>query len=231
MDYEYQPANHVSFRAASRVVVPAAFPDERLRVYGARRVSRFAGFKEELYLDRVGRAAQDRDDRVLAVFRAPAEGSLYHRDINEAFDALIRQAAAREDVDALVLPRLVRQRERYSTIPGVRVSDGVVDGLATLAEADLFIGAGGTMSREAALLGIPAYTMFAGRLPAVDRELMRAGLLRDLRSAASVEWRQRKAGEAEAGLQSRVRRAAALRTWFVELIERVAAGGRPDDYA
>src|SRR4051794_35485317 len=30
MDYEYQPANHLSFRLADRVVVPAAFPISRL---------------------------------------------------------------------------------------------------------------------------------------------------------------------------------------------------------
>lgn len=37
------------------------------------------------------------------------------------------------------------------------------------------------MNREAALLGTPTYTVFAGRLAAVDAELMRRGLLRDLR--------------------------------------------------
>ena len=37
------------------------------------------------------------------------------------------------------------------------------------------------MTRESALLGTPTYTAFAGRLAAVDAELMRAGLLGDLR--------------------------------------------------
>ena len=42
------------------------------------------------------------------------------------------------------------------------------------------IGAGGTMNREAALLGTPTYTVFAQRLAAVDRELIRRGLLHDV---------------------------------------------------
>ena len=52
MDYEHQPANHVSFRLASRVIVPATFPDTALRRFGAntRKVVRFDGFKEEIYL-------------------------------------------------------------------------------------------------------------------------------------------------------------------------------------
>ncbi len=42
MDYEYQPANHLAFRLASRVIVPTSFPAARLRHYGAR-VARSAG--------------------------------------------------------------------------------------------------------------------------------------------------------------------------------------------
>src|SRR5262245_29999787 len=52
MDYEHQPANHVSFRLAGRVIVPEAFPADALRRCGARpsKTLRYAGFKEELYL-------------------------------------------------------------------------------------------------------------------------------------------------------------------------------------
>src|SRR5439155_5613060 len=47
MDYEYQPANHIAFRFADRVVVPQDFPDRMLRLEGARprKVLRYAGFK------------------------------------------------------------------------------------------------------------------------------------------------------------------------------------------
>ncbi len=36
---------------------------------------------------------------------------------------------------------------------------------------DLVIGGGGTMTREAAVLGVPAYTYFAGKWGAVDQYL------------------------------------------------------------
>src|SRR5260370_975912 len=35
MDYEHQPANHLAFRLASRVIVPHAFPSAELKKYGA----------------------------------------------------------------------------------------------------------------------------------------------------------------------------------------------------
>ena len=54
MDYEYQPANHIAFRFADRVVVPEDFPVRMLRLEGAppRKVWRYRGFKEEVYLQR-----------------------------------------------------------------------------------------------------------------------------------------------------------------------------------
>src|SRR5215831_10209719 len=52
MDYEYQPANHLAFRLAARVIVPRAFPAAELRKYGAsmRKVRRYDGIKEDVYL-------------------------------------------------------------------------------------------------------------------------------------------------------------------------------------
>ena len=52
MDYEHQPANHLSFRLARRVIVPATFPEASLRRFGAspKKIVRYEGFKEELYL-------------------------------------------------------------------------------------------------------------------------------------------------------------------------------------
>lgn len=227
MDYEYQPANHLSFRLADRIVVPAVFPASRLRHYGARaeRVARFEGLKEELYLDRTsqdGIGLEDTAARTRVVFRPPAEGAMYHAGANWAFERLVEEGARREDVDAIVLPRLSAQRERYATLPGVELPDRTVDGLAVLRAADVFIGAGGTMSREAALLGVRAYTMFAGRLPAVDKQLILAGSLKDLRKSPieSVDWSPRRKLDAQMTERHRRERGQALRRWFVELIER-----------
>jgi hypothetical protein len=233
MDYEFQPANHIGFRLARRIVVPSAFPRSRLRVYGARstnRVSRFDGYKEELYLDQVAASADDgwstigEPSRMRCLFRPPPHGALYHREGNTHFETLLRQVASRRDANVLVLPRFPAQRSQYASIPRVHVADRTVDGLAALRTADVFIGAGGTMCREAALLGVPAYTVFAGRMASVDRELIKAGMLHDLRTAeVDVEkWTRRDLNTIrrdEAHLQIRARE---LRSWLSALIEEVA---------
>jgi predicted glycosyltransferase len=191
MDYEFQPANHLSFRLATRVVVPQLFPEDALQRFGAspEKVVRFAGFKEELYLsgfepdtgvlEQLGLDAA----RVIAVFRPPPEGALYHRMGNERFGEILAKAHRPPDVQVVLLPRTPEQQLRYGD--GAIVPESPIDGASLLALADVVVGGGGTMNRESALLRTPTYTVFAGRLAAVDAALIEAGLLRDLREPRS----------------------------------------------
>jgi predicted glycosyltransferase len=78
---------------------------------------------------------------------------------------------------------------------GAVVPEHAIDGSSLLACADVVIGAGGTMSREAALLGTPTYTVFAGRLAAVDAALIALGRLHDLRAVSEGPvWAKRPGG-------------------------------------
>jgi predicted glycosyltransferase len=212
MDYEHQPANHLSFRLARRVIVPMVFPSTALRRFGAReaKVLRYNGFKEQLYL---GNFREDVNvlhdlkldrEKIIVVMRPAPEGALYHRMANERFDQLLETARTRSDIEAVVLPRGAGDASRYGGRSGVIVPARPIDALSLLAAADLTVGAAGTMTRESALLGTPTYTVFIGQLAAVDAELMRLGLLRDLRTEGwpvfekrvatpMREWKERRA--------------------------------------
>jgi predicted glycosyltransferase len=201
MDYEHQPANHLSFRLAQRVVVPGVFPDEALRRFGARRakVVAYDGFKEELYLDAAaaegtgGEELHVDAERVLVVMRPPPSGALYHRHDNDRFEEVLELARLRPDVEVVLLPRTPEQADYYRSLEGVRVPERAVDGRALLARADVVVGAGGTMNREAALLGTPTYTVFSGRLGCVDAELLTSRRMFDLRDPCTVPRLERKA--------------------------------------
>lgn len=56
----------------------------------------------------------------------------------------------------------------------------IMNGLDLLYYSDLSVGAGGTMNREAALLGTPVYTLFAGKKAAVDQHLIEDGKMFEL---------------------------------------------------
>jgi predicted glycosyltransferase len=72
-----------------------------------------------------------------------------------------------------------------------------VDGLNLIWWSDLVISGGGTMNREAAALGVPVYSIFRGKIGAVDRHLAESGRLffiespDDLRKKIKVERNQR----------------------------------------
>ncbi|MCK4794586.1 MAG: DUF354 domain-containing protein [Desulfobacteraceae bacterium] len=57
------------------------------------------------------------------------------------------------------------------------IPEQVVNGLDLIWFSDMVISAGGTMIREAAALGVPAYSIFGGKLGAVDQYLSESGRL------------------------------------------------------
>ena len=188
MDYEHQPANHLAFRFASRIIVPASFPSKRLRRYGARvgKVRRYHGTKEDVYLadfqadPSFGARLCElgvKPDNVLVLMRPPAHDALYHRFQNTMFDEAVAMLQAREDVQVILLPRNEAQRAMYSGKDRVIVPATPLDGANLIAASDLVISAGGTINREAAALGVPAASIYAGDWAAVDEELVREGRL------------------------------------------------------
>ena len=199
MDYEHQPANHLAFRLASRVIVPRAFPDEDLSRYGASvtKVRRYNGIKEDVYLaefqrdpnfaatlQNLGVAADD----VLVVVRPPARDALYHRFENELFDGLLKRLCDSPHVKTILLPRSETQRTAYAErIQSVIIPDEPLDGANLIAASDLVVSAGGTMNREAAALGVPAATIYAGTWAAIDEDLVRQGKLIRLTANADVD--------------------------------------------
>ena len=195
MDYEHQPANHLAFRFASRIIVPASFPAQRLRAFGARvgKVRRYHGTKEDVYLAdfQPDPAFAERlcelgvkPDNVLVLMRPPAHDALYHRFQNTLFDEALTMLAAKADV--ILLPRNEAQRAAYAE-RGVIVPATPLDGANLIAASDLVISAGGTINREAAALGVPAASIYAGKWAAVDEELVKEGRLRRIVSAADLD--------------------------------------------
>ena len=197
-DFEHQPANNLAFRLARTILAPEVVPGEALRRQGAtpRKLRRYPGLKEELYLgefepdpglpERLGAPAGE--GRVVVVARTPPSRAVYHPFDNPLFEAALRELGRREDVTAIVLARYPEQRDALAALglPNLIVPRDAVDSRALMHAADAVLGAGGTMTREAALLGVPTWSLYAGAVPAVDRWLEREGLLRRLEAAEEL---------------------------------------------
>ena len=205
MDYEGQPANHIAFRLAHRVVVPAAFPAADLKRFGAatRKVRRYEGFKEQVYLsdfvpapsflDDVRLACGlgpnwNLDDTVLVTVRTPATMAAYHRFQNVLFGKLLARLQANPRVTVVLLPRDPAQRAYYrERYPRFHIPQHPLSGNDLVYYSDLVVSAGGTMNREAAVIGTPVSTIFAGELPAVDKALISMGRLSSLGCEKDVQ--------------------------------------------
>ena len=205
-DYEWAPLqHHVVCRLADRVLVPEAIPPERLAPYGARppKLVRFPGLKEEYYLagwepdERVlAELGLDRE-RVLCVVRTAPSYALYlGGSENPLLPRVLRRLAGDDGVQTVVLARTDEQRRAVAELGlrGLIVPRRAVDGRSLVAFADVLVSAGGTMNREAAVLGTPVWSIFEGRLGGVDERLAAEGRLRVLRDPGEIALAKKPAG-------------------------------------
>jgi uncharacterized protein len=186
-DYEGQPGSHVVCRVARRMIVPDALCAANLRRYGATdaKIVSYPGVKEQVYLadfrpdpdfrGKLGIPAES----IVATLRPPSVVSAYHRFSNTVFNETLRYVAGHDHTIVVLVPRGAEQRREYASLglPNVTIPREVVDGPQLVYWSDLVVGAGGTMNREAAVLGTPVYTQFQGRRSSVDDYLIKQGKL------------------------------------------------------
>jgi predicted glycosyltransferase len=209
-DYEFAGLQRkLAWRAARRVMVPDAIPVDRLVAAGASegKLIRYPGLKEDYYLADLtpdeavlaelgllerGVLPDRGDERVLVVVRPPPESSAYHAD-NPLYEQLLDRLVADPSVITVLIPRTDGQRASAiaRAHPDLIVPEQAIDAQSLIAFSDLVVSAGGTMNREAVALGVPVYTIFSGRMGAVDEELIAAGRLRELRDPATLELAKR----------------------------------------
>jgi uncharacterized protein len=195
-DYEWAALqHHVNCRLADRVLVPDAIPAERLARYGARppKLVRYPGLKEEYYLadfepdERILDELGVERERPLCVVRTAPSYALYLGGSENPLLRGVLERLAGLEAQTVVLARTEEQRRAINGLGlGLIVPRRAVDGRSLVAFADLLVSAGGTMNREAAVLGTPVWSIFEGRLGAVDEQLAREGRLRFLSDPAQL---------------------------------------------
>jgi predicted glycosyltransferase len=183
MDYEH--SRNPPMTRPRWEIVPDVITDEMLHTTNKTRARRYAGIKEDVYVPEFKPDAAIVDqlglrDRIVVTVRPPATEAHYHNPEAEAlFDAFMERVCARDDVRAVLLPRNRAQREVIEATRShwfkdskVVIPRDVVDGLNLLWHSDFAVSGGGTMNREAAALGVPVYSIFRGKMGAVDRALV-----------------------------------------------------------
>jgi predicted glycosyltransferase len=179
---------------------PEVIPDERLPKSPSRNL-KYPGIKEDVYVPRfvpdpsirsqLGLQQQD----VVVTMRPPAREAHYHNpQSDELFDAAVKYLSNKPELKLVVLPRNEKQamwlRQRWPDLFSdgkMRIPEKIVDGLNLIWHSDLVISGGGTMNREAASLDVPVYSIFRGKIGAVDQYLSKTGRLVLLRNIEDLQ--------------------------------------------
>jgi len=192
LDYEHSELR--PFALGARVWLPDVLRSVELPSRVARLARFYPGLKENLYLDNwqfdritERRALSAEDGHYLIVTRPPATTAHYANDRSmQLWFAAIEGVLDWPRVRVVVSPRSESQhvelKSRLSAHRAVTILERVVPGPGLVAAADLVIGGGGTMNREAAVLGVPVWSVFCGPTPRIDAELSAEGRLRWVRS-------------------------------------------------
>jgi predicted glycosyltransferase len=210
VDYEF--ARGLALLRPGWIMIPETIPDSAIR-FDKSRILKYPGIKEDVYVPRFqpdpriqSQLGLDGDDLVVTV-RPPANEAHYHRPESDSlFHAVIEFLSDKPDAKVILLPRNERQeisiRKAWPQLfdaGKLKVPAHAVDGLNLIWYSDLVISGGGTMNREAAALGVPVYSIFRGKIGAVDRYLANSGRLvlvesvDDIRAKIALDRRRRPA--------------------------------------
>ena len=197
-DYEYASQVLLKVRPGW-VMVPEVIPDDAVKL-SRQHVLTYPGIKEDVYVPRFqpdpsiqGQLGLKETD-VVVTLRPPAVEAHYHNpQSDELFEAVVDLLGQKRHVKVVLLPRNERQASSVRKLwPGLFatqeliIPERVVDGLNLIWYSDLVISGGGTMNREAAALGVPVYSIFRGKIGAVDQYLAASGRLTLLESVDDV---------------------------------------------
>jgi len=207
-DYEFTETT-IFNRFSDKVLVPDQIPDKTLdeiNLPASKRV-KYQGLKEELYLNYFQpnqsfwrRFTETNDltisnEKVLIALRPPATTANYHNEESEILlNELLRYFLGDEKVFTVILPRTREQKgEIEQTIKTLKLDESrcfliekAINGLDLAACVDLLVSGGGTMNREAVLLGTPVYSIFAGKQGALDAAMEKSGSITFIRQPADI---------------------------------------------
>jgi hypothetical protein len=198
LDYEFTESR-IFNTLASRLLIPSFIPDERLASAGfnLKKVVRYGAFKEEIYLQDFSPEPGFRkkigvgENEILITVRPPSTTGNYHDSRSESlFKKSLDHCSSIPNTHLLVINRTKRETGLFADAlkkENVRQLEKAVDGLQLLWNSDVVISGGGTMNREAALLGIPTFSIFTGRRPYLDEYLAEKGRLSFPESVPDIE--------------------------------------------
>jgi predicted glycosyltransferase len=182
--------NRLSLRYADHIIAPIYIKKSDLVRQGARvnSIIHFDGFKEEIYAaDFVSRKDVYSLPEEFIVIRPEAMRAEYidKKSGSIAYDLI--DSCVREGLRVVYLPRYKNDHVIKRGLPHVFVPENPLNGLELCWQATAVLSGSGSMTREAAILGVPAVSFYPGeKLLAVDRAMIEQDRIFHSRNARDI---------------------------------------------
>ena len=124
------------------------------------------------------------EESTYIVFRSPATSAHYHDSKSiDLMKEVINYVLTKSSAILVAVPRTRVDKEiilsaSENCSDRLLILEEAVDGLNLIWNSDVVISGGGTMNREAAILGVPVYSIFTGRKGSVDLYLETEGRIK-----------------------------------------------------
>lgn len=183
-DNEHAMGNKPAFICASTILIPENLAVDKIAKTGvaAKKVMQYPGVKEGIYLWSKGEAIQAKrkqntSGEVKIYIRPEPQTAQYYKGKENFLDDTI--LALQDKYKIIVLPRDANQSAHYKQekFHKTYVPDKPLGFDAIAEDCTIFIGAGGSMTREMAILGIPTISVYQDDLLDVDSFLLSKGLM------------------------------------------------------
>jgi len=184
-DNEHAQGNKISFIFADRIMVPEFLDVRKVRRQWAatQKIITYPGVKEGIYLwyyqskPSTAFNMQNKENNKAIFVRPEPWTAQYYNGKHNFLDKLLIDL--KDTFHVVLLPRSKVQEEYYreSRFAGIAVPENSISLPDIMENCDLFIGAGGTMTREAAVLGIPTISIYQDKLLDVDKFLIEKGFM------------------------------------------------------
>jgi predicted glycosyltransferase len=183
-DNEHALGNLPSFFFATNILLPERF---NLNAFSKsaiirRKISYYPGVKEGIYLWRMSKSNKLKDistksARLKLYIRPEPSTAQYYNGKQNFMDDLINELSSTFTI--FILPRSQEQINHYlsDSFKGITVAEKPISFEEIANDCDLFIGAGGSMTRELAMIGIPTISVYQAELLEVDKLLIENGLM------------------------------------------------------
>lgn len=184
-DNEHAAGNRISFIFADQIMIPEFLDLKKVRRQWAKveKIIKYPGVKEGIYLwhyrqkNAINTRVEARKKKKVVFIRPEPWTAQYYKGERNFIDDLLIDLKDRFKI--VVLPRGKVQEDYYrqEKFTGIIVPEKSISLTDIMANCDLFIGAGGTMTREAAVLGIPTISIYQDSLLDVDNFLIGKGFM------------------------------------------------------